>query len=561
MPVTDSNVVATSLTEAAETSLTPEQLKSLLTGLLATAPVAIVMCRLADLGVVHVNPAARRQFVAKGAERPGKTTLQDFFSLSSLRLLQAEILPKAHVFGSWSGWCELRDGWGSDFLALVVVMVQKGEGGGYVCLHAQEIEADPGRAGTHITDRELLRAVLEATPDSVYFKDECSRFLRMSRAQSRKFGLADPTAAIGKTDFDFFSTEHASQAFADEKRILQTGEPLIELEEKETWDDGRITWVTSTKLPLRDAAGKIIGTFGVSRDITARKKAEAEKRELELKLQLASKLESLGRLAAGVAHEINTPTQFISDNTHFLTDAFAKFEEVIGRYRALRERAAAGADCGEALKAVEAVENEAELDYLLGEIPRCLQQSLDGLARVARIVCSLKEFAHPNSPDRTPADLNRAIETAIAVSRHEWKYVAQIKTELDPELPLVPCVVDEFNQAMLNLVINAAHAIGEALKTRGGERGQITVRTRHEPPWATIEIEDTGTGIPENIRDRIFEPFFTTKEVGKGTGQGLALVHSIIVKHHEGAIDLTTEVGRGTTFIIRLPLAMPTAAK
>jgi len=318
-----------------------------------------------------------------------------------------------------------------------------------------------------------------------------------------------------------------------------------------------VTWVSTSKFPLCDSSGAVAGTFGISRDITEAKLAESARQEMETQLLLAQKMESIGHLAAGIAHEVNTPTQFIADNTHFLTDAFARYEAVITRFRALRDAAAQHPDCDAAVKAVAAAEQEAEMDYLLGEIPRCLQQTLDGLTRVTRIVCSLKEFAHPNSPELAPADLNRVIETSLVVSRHEWKYVAELATELDANLPLVPCVVDELNQVLLNLIINAAHAIGDALKQRGGERGKITVRTRHEAPYAVLEVEDTGTGIPEEIRDRIFEPFFTTKPLGKGTGQGLAIVRTVVVTHHHGTIDLVTEPGRGTKFVIKLPLQSP----
>jgi signal transduction histidine kinase len=275
---------------------------------------------------------------------------------------------------------------------------------------------------------------------------------------------------------------------------------------------------------------------------------------MEVQLQLAQKLESIGRLAAGVAHEINTPTQFIADNTRFLADAFGKLKGLLESYGTLQAAAARAPQCAGEAQAAAAAAAEIELAYLLAEIPRCIQQSLDGLGRVARIVGSLKEFAHPGSPELTPSDLNRAIENSIVISRHEWKYVADVATELDPDLPPVPCVVDEFNQVMLNLIINAAHAIGEALKSRGGDKGKITVRTRSEASWAVVEVEDTGTGIPEEIRERIFEPFFTTKPVGKGTGQGLAVVHAVMVKHHQGKIEMETEPGRGTKFTLRIPL-------
>lgn len=516
--------------------------------------------RVPGLEAVYLNPAARERFNLAERAEVSQLTLRDSIGLSSQQKFEAEILPQARVLGRWTGECELRDLLGGEFAVDAVFKVLMLRGEEFLALYAHERVPITEVNGTRFTDRQLLRALLDYAPDHVYFKDAASRFLRISRAMAERFKLDDPALAIGKTDFDFFSAEHASAAYADEQRILRTGEPVIDQEEMETWEGGRITWVATTKLPLYGADGNLIGTFGVSRDITARKQAELIKGEMAAQLQLAQKMESIGRLAAGVAHEINTPTQFIADNTHFLTDAFARYDAVIARYRVLREVAVKHPDCAGSVEAVTAAEQEAEVEYLQGEIPRCLQQTLDGLARVARIVCSLKEFAHPNSPDLVPADLNRAIETSLVVSRHEWKYVAEVVTELDSALPHVPCVVDEFNQVMLNIVINAAHAIGDALKLRGGERGTITVRTRSEASWAVVEIEDSGTGMPPEVRDRIFEPFFTTKPAGKGTGQGLAIVHTVIVKHHHGLIDVFTEPGHGTKFVIKLPLEPPPAA-
>jgi PAS domain S-box-containing protein len=311
--------------------------------------------------------------------------------------------------------------------------------------------------------------------------------------------------------------------------------------------DGSWRTLESCAGVVRGATGQLAYFVVVARDITQR-------RELELTHQLGQKLESIGRLAAGIAHEINTPTQYITDNTRFLADAFGQLASFLAKCRTLREAAATQPGCAEAARALAATEAEIELDYLLREIPRAVQQNLEGLARVARIVKSLKEFSHPNSPDLAPADLNHAITTAIDVCRHEWKYVADVVTELEPSLPPVPCVLDEVNQVILNLLVNAAHTIGEALKARGEKRGTITVRTRVEADTAVIEVSDTGMGIPDEMRPRIFEPFFTTKEVGKGTGQGLAIVHAVVVKHHHGKVSFTSEVGRGTTFCVRLPL-------
>jgi signal transduction histidine kinase len=209
----------------------------------------------------------------------------------------------------------------------------------------------------------------------------------------------------------------------------------------------------------------------------------------------------------------------------------------------------------EALASLE----ELEMDYLLQEIPKAIQQTLDGVGRVTRIVRAMKDFSHPGLETKSPADLNRAIQSTLTVSRNEWKYVAEMETCLDPELPPVPCFQGEFNQALLNLVVNAAHAIQESLEAQGvpqgGKKGHIRVSTRRCGDLAVaVSVSDDGTGIPESLRERIFDPFFTTKPVGKGTGQGLAIVHSVIVEKHGGRIRLESAPGRGTTFRLYLPL-------
>ena len=259
---------------------------------------------------------------------------------------------------------------------------------------------------------------------------------------------------------------------------------------------------------------------------------------------------------------INTPTQYISDNIRFVSEAFRAVLAVVGEHRRLVAETEGDHDGISALqKALRNVEAEHDLDYYLKEVPATLEQTSEGLARISRIVRSLKEFSHPNNASRGSADLNRAVTTAIAISRHEWKYVAEVATELDPQLPPVSCVLDEFNQVMLNLIVNAAQAIGTALKQRGGERGKITIRTAHNEREAIVEVTDTGTGIAPEHRQRVFEPFFTTKEAGKGTGQGLGIVHTVVVKRHGGTVDFTTEVGVGTTFRIALPLVAPIEEK
>jgi PAS domain S-box-containing protein len=486
-------------------------------------------------------------------------TLTDVVGISWADRLANTILPQCRVIGKWSGQCDIRDVWGSEIPANIVLLQNSGKADGApACfsLSAVRLSSRPDDAHA-LQDRELLHALLETVPEAIYFKDHHSRFLQVSRAMATKGGSQEPANLLGLTDFDRFTIDHAQPAYEAEQQIMSNGEPLLNLEEKETWPDGRVTWVSTSKFPLRDRDGSIVGTFGISRDITQLKKDEASRREMETTLQLAQRLESIGRLAAGIAHEINTPTQFITDNTHFLGDAFRQLEQTIAAYRTLGKQAAAHPDFAAAAEDAAAVDEKGETSYHLGEIPRTLTQSLEGLSRVARIVRSLKEFSHPQNANRIQADLNRAIETAIAVSRHEWKYVAEIVTDLAPDLPTVPCVVDTFNQVMLNLLVNGAHAITTALKQTGATKGTITIRTRREERHVLIEVQDTGTGIAPEHRSKIFSPFFTTKEMGKGTGQGLAIVHTVIVSQHGGTVDFDTEIGKGTTFRLRLPLLAP----
>jgi signal transduction histidine kinase len=275
-----------------------------------------------------------------------------------------------------------------------------------------------------------------------------------------------------------------------------------------------------------------------------------DRHRMEGELRLAQKLESVGQLAAGIAHEINTPIQFIGDNLRFISDIVGQLEEVFTAQEALlATTSGANAD------ALKAACERADLEYIRGEVPKAASQGLEGVERVASLVRALKEFSHPDGVDLKPVDLNQAIRTTAVVARNEYKYVAELQFDLDDRLPQVVCNQGEINQVILNLIVNAAHAIGDCKDTRG--MGVITVSTRHTETGVEIRIKDTGTGIPEGVRSRIFDPFFTTKAVGKGTGQGLYLAHSIVVGRHQGSIGFETELGVGTTFIIQLPNKSP----
>ena len=653
-------------------------------------------------------------------------------------------------------------------------------------------------------ERERFQNLMDFMPDAIYFKNLESQFILVNKAYAKSYGFSSPEDAIGKSDLEIFGNEHAARAFADEQKILTAGEMLIGLEEKEDRSDGRVTWVSSTKVPVRDAAGQIVGLVGISRDITHRKKAEAaflesalkyqtliesvsdwvweanadmeytysnpkavtilgfeleqiigrsiydlmlgveqsriaalleplvrkeqreaifdclclrrngdvvtlemnvsviadesdqvrgfrgvardvterrrmdeqlrkltraldqsgmsvvisnvqgkieyvnarfteltgytsqevigqvpgtflagddipdlvkkihsavfedrewrgelcsrkkngeiywettvispikneeglitqclsvrediterkrleqERETMELQLRQAQKLESVGQLAAGIAHEINTPIQYVGDNLRFIQESFAGLCVLIERYDKLVASLPPG-PADPLAQAVQSAKADCDIDYLLGEIPSAIGQSLDGVQRVADIVRAMKEFSHPGGKEKTALDINHSIQMTVTVARNEWKYVAEVQTDFAQNLPLVPCFADEFNQVILNLLVNAAHAIGDVVKNKGG-KGVITISTRSDRQWVEIRIADTGTGIAEEHRQRIFELFFTTKEVGKGTGQGLALARAIIVKKHGGEITFETAVGVGTTFIVRLPVVPP----
>jgi len=317
----------------------------------------------------------------------------------------------------------------------------------------------------------------------------------------------------------------------------------------------RVLAATAVVLGLVVAAALLGIRRSATRLQTANEGLEEEIGRRSVLLAQTQKLESIGQLAAGIAHEINTPAQYVSDNVEFLDEGFGAIRNLLEHYETVVAAVDAGTMSAEHVAGLRKALEEADAEFLLDEIPRAIAQSRDGITRVAKIVGAMKEFSHPGSADKKLVDLNHAIESTITVARNEWKYVAELETDFDADLPLVPCHADELNQVILNVLVNAAQAIGDSLPDGSLERGTIRVRTRREGAHQVlIEIADTGPGIPEAIRARVFDPFFTTKDVGKGTGQGLAIARSVVVDKHGGAIDLESEPGQGTTFRIHLPL-------
>jgi PAS domain S-box-containing protein len=354
-------------------------------------------------------------------------------------------------------------------------------------------------------------------------------------------------------------------------RIDQTRTGHVELETTVlTQDEKRVDlrWVVNCETSENTGNHKVMR--GMMIDVT-------EQRRLENDLAQAQKLESVGRLAAGVAHEINTPVQFVADSVLFVREAMDDLSGVVDKYRDLCNATLQGAQNSgrdaamlAAARAAEAAEEEADLDYILENAPVALDRARDGLGRVATIVRSMKEFAHPDCREMVQADINQAIASTLVIASNEYKYVAEVETAFG-EIPRVNCYAGEINQVVLNLIVNAAHAIADVVEGApqaedkgsdhgAGPKGLIRVSTRRLDDQVEIAIADSGMGIPVEVRSRVFDPFFTTKEVGKGTGQGLAIARAVVVEKHKGTLHFETEVGRGTTFFIRLPIDGPTSA-
>jgi len=377
-------------------------------------------------------------------------------------------------------------------------------------------------------------AFFRTSADLLCIFDERLRYTQVSPSWEQSMGYS-ASALVGTECLALVHPEDRKVGHRMWAELQAAGKVTgIEMRVRAAAGDWRWTsWAASY-----DRGRKLI--FGVGRDVTA-------ERTMARELAQAQKLEAIGQLASGVAHEINTPVQFIGDNLSFLTDSM---KDLITYLEAVH----ATLDDAQRAK-LEPAAKKADLEYLREEVPRSLSESKDGVRRVAELVRALKEFAHPDKPELEHADLNRALERSLVLARGELKHVAKVETDFQ-QLPALRCHVGGLSQVFLNLLVNAAHAIEErAVKQPGTEWVRcITVKTRHVGDEVLVSISDTGNGIPAELRERIFEPFFTTKPVGKGSGQGLPLVRNVVIAQHQGRVELESEVGVGTTFTLRLPL-------
>ncbi|MGD0836494.1 MAG: PAS domain S-box protein [Polyangia bacterium] len=384
------------------------------------------------------------------------------------------------------------------------------------------------------------------------------RFLEVNAALGAMLGY-EARELVGLTFNQITLAEDAEKGTSARDRLLSHDVEVERLEKRYQHKNGSTVWADVSVATLWDAMGRPEGFVTHVLDISGRKRMEAELREreterqrMEMELRHAQKLEAIGQLAAGIAHEINTPAQFVGDSIHFLSDGFENARRVLGAYRQA-VGALAAIPGHEALAGqMREVEERADLAYLEENGAAAFARAEEGISRIAAIVRAMKEFAHPDQRDKEPADINRALQATLTIAKNEYKYVADVETVLG-DIPLVKCHLGDINQVFLNLLVNAAHAIF-AVVGKSGKRGKIIARTVREGGDVRIDVTDTGCGIPNEIKDRIFDPFFTTKEVGRGTGQGLAIARSIVATKHQGSLTFESEVGKGTTFTVRLPV-------
>jgi PAS domain S-box-containing protein len=420
---------------------------------------------------------------------------------------------------------------------------------------------------SHLEDELKLRdSALNATTAHFLIADMRQPgwpMVYVNRAIAADHGY-EPQELLGKSPAFLNPPEPNAAALEELNQGMQRGK-VVRAQLISRRKDGSTFWAGVTMAPVRDAEGQVTHYLGMGSDITARLAEQERAMELQsqltaemqervrmgIELRLAQKLESVGRLAAGIAHEINTPIQYVGDSVAFLQSAQAELEGLLAACLAAFDRIMGGESPADVVLGLRRVQERTDLEFLHAEIPRAFERTLEGVQRVADIVRAMKEFAHPGHVEQSAADLNHAVQTTLTVASNEYKYSAQVETHLG-ELPDVICNVGELNQVFLNLIVNAAQAVRESGKDT--TTGRIRIATERVRDRVRIRITDNGCGIPKENLEKIFDPFFTTKEVGLGTGQGLAIARSIVVDKHGGEISVESESGVGTSFILSLPI-------
>ncbi|HVP09611.1 MAG TPA: PAS domain S-box protein [Phycisphaerae bacterium] len=452
---------------------------------------------------------------------------------------------------------------GTEFPVEVKLRAGTCDGQSVLVAVARDVSNRPGGEAAARDTEQRLGAIWDVIPAGVFLVDQETRQIADANPAALTMIGTTKEQMIGKVCHGLICpAERGFCPVCDQGHVVEGMEVVL------LTSQGRKLPVLKTVVPIVLSGRKYVLESFV--DISERKAVEEtlarhqetledlvkERSEklLEAQRQVlqGEKLASVGRLAAGIAHEINTPIQYVGDNLHAISDFLGDLQAVIGTYRESIDQAAKTGAAPEQVEKVKAAEQQHDLDFVLTDAPKAVSQALEGVQRVADIVRAMKDFSHIKGGASSSIDINRCLESTLTVARNEYKYYADVRTEFG-KLPLIACYPSELNQVFLNLLINAAHAIQDTK-----QRGVITVTTGADGDWVEVSIADTGAGIPENIRNKVYEPFFTTKGVGKGTGQGLFIARQIVVGKHGGTLSFDSEVGKGTTFRIRIPVKLAT---
>jgi len=495
--------------------------------------------------VININAYTLKMF---GAEDKQELlgNLGKIFSEDSLPAFQQELLAlhRGDKSISVAGYNWTLKGEKLYVLANVTLAPGSSQTWERVLVSVQDLTARMQAESALRESEKRYRNLVEALTEGLVQVDEtaCIRFFNKRFMEMTGYPKDE---LLGSPIFSFLDEDTAlmlKEQFA-KRRLGNTDTYELKIQTK----SGPPLYTLVSPRPVFDAEGIFRGSFSLVTDLTKLKNLEGQLRQ-------SQKMEAIGQLAAGIAHEINTPTQYVASNCKFLREGFKDLAELHQRTMDFLKTVEADPAYAEGVQDLHELAEEIDLEFLQEEIPKALAANMEGLDRIAVIVRSMKDFAHPGREEKQPTDLNQIIESTVTVARNEWKYVAEVETDLAPDLPLVKCVSNEIKQVILNIVVNAAQAIGEVVTEGVDQKGLIRISSRIEDGQAVITVSDTGPGIPPELRERVFDPFFTTKEPGKGTGQGLAIAYRAIVDNHGGKLIIDSRQGRGATFEIRLPL-------
>jgi len=391
---------------------------------------------------------------------------------------------------------------------------------------------------------KYFRALRDSSPEGIVTLDQSRRVVDINPAFQKIFGFSF-NELKGKQLDNFILPQRLKREGADITHQITKRQNILKKSVRKTKKNEEIH-CSIIGVPF-NIDSQYRDYLLIYRDITREK-------ELELQLMQANKMEAIGQLAAGIAHEINTPTQYVTSNIEFFQDVFPDLFELLDTYDGLRKKVVLQTIDAELLQTLDKKIESTSVEFLREEITAALTDSLEGLSKISKIVDAMRTFSHPSTDEKQDIDLNTIIQKTITVTRNEWKYDADIEGDLAESLPPVMAYSDQISQVMLNLIVNAVHAIQDANQKKNREKGLITLATRSGDKTVKIQVTDNGSGIPPDIRDKIFNPFFTTKEVGKGTGQGLSLIYNVVVENHQGKVYFDTKIGEGTTFTVELPI-------